>query len=201
MSEKKAPVNTRAQDPASALAEVIALGSEGFITRQESLGQASFVGSDTLPTRFNYPNEEIAKPILERWGVKFLGAVPSDPIFQYVELPPGWRKVATDHAMWSRLLDAEGRERASIFYKAAFYDRNAHLTLARRYNHAPDYKRRDAEKVAVSVVTDAGRPVYTTEPIPCDDARPWEASTAAEALAEKWLDEHYPQWRDHGAYW
>jgi hypothetical protein len=37
--------------------------------------------------------------------------------------------VNSDHAMWSYLVDELGRERVSIFYKAAFYDRSAHMSL------------------------------------------------------------------------
>ena len=31
--------------------------------------------------------------------------------------------------MWSSVVDELGRERAAVFYKAAFYDRRAHMTL------------------------------------------------------------------------
>ena len=53
-----------------------------------------------------------------------------------VKLPAGWKKQATDHSMWSKLLDESGAVVASIFYKAAFYDRIAEMNCApycRRY--------------------------------------------------------------------
>jgi hypothetical protein len=31
--------------------------------------------------------------------------------------------------MWSQLVDAEGVPRVAIFYKAAFYDRKAHMSF------------------------------------------------------------------------
>jgi hypothetical protein len=51
-----------------------------------------------------------------------------------VKLPEGWHIKATDHSMWSNLVDDKGRNRASIFYKAAFYDREAFLSFNRRFS-------------------------------------------------------------------
>jgi hypothetical protein len=96
--------------------------SSRAIMDQEKTGQESFVESTTLPTVIS------GKEILEAAGVKFLGLVEDDALFQYVQLPAGWKKVATDHSMWSTLVDEKGRERASIFYKAASYDRRAFAT-------------------------------------------------------------------------
>lgn len=93
--------------------------SSRAIYDQEAAGQRSFVQSMTLPTKINGQN------VLEAAGVKFLGQVEGDDLFQYVELPQGWKFEPTDHSMWSKLVDSQGRERASIFYKAASYDRRA----------------------------------------------------------------------------
>lgn len=98
------------------------------IYAQEKEGQQFFVGSDTLPTKMS--NE--ARSTLESMGVKFVEVVEDDPLFQYVELPAGWTKQGTNHDMWSKLLDENGQEVASIFYKAAFYDRRASLTITRK---------------------------------------------------------------------
>jgi hypothetical protein len=85
--------------------------------------------SDTLPTNFQ------GREALEAAGVKFGAAVKGDPMFTYVELPAGWKKRSTGHAMWSDLVDDKGRKRASIFYKAAFYDRSAHGSALPRYHN------------------------------------------------------------------
>ena len=53
--------------------------------------------------------------------------LPDDPLFVDAQLPDGWRVEATDHSMWSNLLDDQGMVRGSIFYKAAFYDRDAFM--------------------------------------------------------------------------
>ena len=125
---KRAPINTEKQDPAIHLAEAMIAGSASrFVEAQEARGQQSFVNSDTLPIEMS-PEDRV---MLESEGVKFGDVVPDDSLFQYVELPVGWKKVPTDHDMWSDLVDETGKKRAMIFYKAAFYDRRAHLSIVR----------------------------------------------------------------------
>ncbi len=187
------------EDGMDLLFRALATGSPSdAILSQESDGQKSFVTSETLPTNM-YGD---TKAVLEAAGVKFLGIVEDDPLFQYVELPNGWKKVATDHSMWSNLVDNKGRKRASIFYKAAFYDRSAHIGVNRRYGISIDYNRLDAEKVAVAMVTDGNAVIFATDPIGFeeDEAR-YDAEDKARAIAASWLDEHYPNWKDASAYW
>lgn len=122
MSDKK----VRKEDGLDLLMRALGTNDGGrAIMDQESAGQQSFVSNDTLPTDLR------GKEILEAAGVKFLGVVEDDDMFQYVELPDGWKKVPTDHSMWSNLVDEQGRVRASIFYKAAFYDRSAHASATK----------------------------------------------------------------------
>ena len=120
---------TKTDDFASGLGVMIdALGQSNpsaAIERQEARGQQSFVASETLPTDMS-PED---KQALDAAGVEFLGVVEDDPIFQYAKLPEGWEKRRTDHSMWSDLVDSDGEVVARIFYKAAFYDRSAHLYL------------------------------------------------------------------------
>lgn len=100
--------------------------SIGGVTAQEAAGQADLVQDDTLPTDIS----EDCRTMLEKAGVIFRGPVNGDPLFQHVTLPKEWKKVATDHDMWSKLVDDKDKERAAIFYKAAFYDRRAAMRLA-----------------------------------------------------------------------
>ncbi len=95
-------------------------GNPGGIEAQEARGQQQLVESDVLPTEVRGNKAE-----LEAAGVVFGDPVPGDPLFCSVQLPAGWQKQPTDHAMWSDLVDDQGRKRAGIFYKAAFYDRKA----------------------------------------------------------------------------
>jgi hypothetical protein len=116
----------RMQDPAEKLlflAEGLAYGSDGAIENQERDGQRQLVNSDQLPTRAE------AQVVYEALGFTFGEPDASDPMFRPATLPPGWSRKGSDHAMWSYLVDELGRERAGIFYRAAFYDRSAHMSL------------------------------------------------------------------------
>lgn len=99
----------------------------GGIEAQEAAGQRSLVANENLPKEMLGCNREM----LEKIGIKFGADI--DDLFVKVQLPNGWKKQATDHSMWSDLIDEQGRKRASIFYKAAFYDRSAHISLYCRY--------------------------------------------------------------------
>jgi hypothetical protein len=102
----------------------------GGIEKQEADGQKDFVNSEELPTRSPWNQ-------LKALGVVLLddleAAKHAHRLFCRVQLPKDWKKASTDHPMWSDLLDEKGRKRASIFYKAAFYDQDAFLTLECRY--------------------------------------------------------------------
>ncbi|MCU0652793.1 MAG: hypothetical protein MUD10_00855 [Candidatus Pacebacteria bacterium] len=181
--------------------EAMVVGGSEAILNQESRGQTSFVGSDTLPSKIIGDLTE--KKILEDAGFQFLGPVEGDKLFQYVKLPAGWKKEATDHSMWSNLVDEKGRIRATIFYKAAFYDRDAFIRLKTRFGIQYEYDREDTEHVAVASVTDCGKVVHTTEPLPLpeDDRKKYEASDKAKEAARTWLDENYQDWKNPGACW
>lgn len=199
--KKRAPFNEAAQPPIAHMAEAMAVGSTDFIYDQEARGQQSFVNSTTLPTDMSGEN---TKTILEGFGVKFLGEVESDPMFQYVELPSSWKLQPTDHSMWSDLLDDKGRKRAAIFYKAAFYARSARLSLSVRYSCCRDYDKQDSDNVAVASVYDGSKILYTTEPIelPAEKTTEYyDVGDSADKAARQWLDEHYPDWKNPSAYW
>jgi hypothetical protein len=185
----------------------------GGIERQEAQGQADFVANNTLPIKCNY----CKRSELEGMGIVF--GEPVDSLFIAVQLPPGWKKQRTDHSMWSELLDDKGRKRASIFYKAAFYDRDAFIDTIRRYSfqvqpvggYEGDYKSREWEAIA----TDCDEPVWHSGKLRPEP--PYRSGDSQEArvewlfwqdqkdtlggLAEAWLDENKPKWRDVLAYW
>jgi len=204
MKGKRTVDNTAKQadeNPALVILDAMVRGSGESILHLEAQGQHSFVGSDTLPSEIGRHSDYDEKAILEAAGIKFLGVVEGDDMFQYVEFPQDWKKMATDHSMWSKLVDDKGRERASIFYKAAFYDRSAFMSLTRRYGATFDYDRFDKEGVAVAIATDCGKPIYTTDPIPANGKEKYDISDEVKKVAIEWLDENYPDWQNPGAYW
>ena len=98
------------------------------IEAQEARGQAQFVESDVLPVDLRN-----AEALFERLGFVLGEPVAGDPLFRHATLPPGWRRVQTDHSMWTKIEDDLGRDRVSVFYKAAFYDRSAHAYIVARF--------------------------------------------------------------------
>jgi hypothetical protein len=117
----------RMQDPADMagfLLDSLAAGSQSVpIERMERDGQRQLVNSDRLPAKCGDHAPWLAL------GFTFGDPDPDDPLFMPATLPPGWQRKATDHSMGSVIVDTLGRERVSIFYKAAFYDRSAHMNL------------------------------------------------------------------------
>jgi hypothetical protein len=100
------------------------------IEAQEAQGQKELAKSSQLPVKVNSPRGANATEQYQALGIKVVGKSKWDDVFLDVELPEGWAIKPTDHSMWSKLVDAEGNERASIFYKAAFYDRDAFINFA-----------------------------------------------------------------------
>ena len=92
------------------------------IEASEAHGQAELVNSQQLPV------ENRDRELMESWGIVFGDPCEGDPIFCQATLPAGWKKRPTDHSMWSELVDDTGTVRATIFYKAAFYDRSAFMS-------------------------------------------------------------------------
>lgn len=183
----------------------------GGIEAQEARGQRDFVASETLPKECSFCTREQ----LEQMGITF--GEDADDLFVHVQLPDGWNKIPTDHSMWSNLVDERGRERAKIFYKAAFYDRRASINLTARFScHVdpvrgwddPDYQDGNWH----CVVLDAGKVVWAAdeqvepEPHYSEDSREawldWrDRKSKLGNLGKEWLEEHYPNWRDPLAYW
>ncbi len=134
-----------------------------------------------------------SRETLKQMGIT-LGAEVDD-LFVKAQLPDGWTKRATDHAMWSDLLDEQGRRRAAIFYKAAFYDRSAHMSLCLRYRQDCYEPCDDGYS---TVVKDGKTTLHVIGVREKGDYRLGEEHNK-QALA--WLDSHYPDWKDPLAYW
>ncbi len=111
-------------DPLIHVVDAMMVGASNAILAQESRGQDQLVNSAMLPTECP-PTLELA---LEERGVVFGSANKRDPMFREATLPQGWQKRATDHSMWSELVDDSGVVVAMMFYKAASYDRRAFMS-------------------------------------------------------------------------
>jgi hypothetical protein len=105
------------------LAAIIEYGGGGGIEQSEARGQRELLASEVLPTD---TRDEAAFLAL---GFTFGGPVEGDEMFRAATLPTGWKREGSNHAMWSYIVDERGIRRVSVFYKAAFYDRSAHMGL------------------------------------------------------------------------
>lgn len=163
------------QDPASMeLTSLLLLATgdpDAVIGAQEKAGQRQVVHSQSLPTTLHSPREEF-----EALGFSFGESDPRDPLFAPAALPDGWKREGSDHAMWSYIVDRLGRRRASIFYKAAFYDRDAFMSLNTVYGYL-------------------GECVHTGKPVVTDDTWATRAAVREAALAHaKHAEESVETW-------
>lgn len=112
-------------NPIGFLADALgAGGASAAIEAQELAGQAEMLRATTLPSEIHGDEAEFTD-----LGFTFGDHVPGDPLFREATLPEGWTREGSEHAMWSYLHDERGVRRAAVFYKAAFYDRRAHMSL------------------------------------------------------------------------
>lgn len=126
--------NTTKQDPIVHLAGSLSQGTSGYIESMEARGQQELVNSTRLPAEsrgLNTGYGEDGWPEFEALGFRKGEPVEGDELFVEATLPDGWSRVSSDHAMWSYILDERGVRRVGVFYKAAFYDRKASMTLLR----------------------------------------------------------------------
>ncbi len=117
--------NTSQRDNAIHLLGAMSDGPSGYIEGMERDGQRQLINSDRLPTRILHSTQAD----FEAAGFVFGDVDKCDRMFRQVTLPAGWKRRGSEHAMWSYIDDEQGRERVSIFYKAAFYDRDAFMSL------------------------------------------------------------------------
>jgi hypothetical protein len=149
--------------------------TDAVIGNQERAGQRQVVHSQSLPTTLHSPRAEF-----EALGFTFGEPDRHDPLFAPATLPEGWTREGSDHAMWSYIIDPQGRRRASIFYKAAFYDRDAFMSLTTVYGYL-------------------GECVRSGTPIATDDTWATRAAVREAALAHaKQAEEGLEVWRGAG---
>lgn len=195
----KKPTNTTQQakdDPMSALADAMVFSASGSIERQEKVGQGELVNSDVLPTD---GIEDVRKMIGDNGG-EVKDKVDDDPIFTEVVLPEGWKKKPSDHSMWSYLHDDQDRCRAAFFYKAASYDRSAHIRAQRRFEI--DLYGHDVEgEVCVRLKDACGEVEFPSPVVQVSKDDKYEVIDRLESKVKAFLDENYPDWKSADAYW
>lgn len=115
------------------IGNALVASTPGGIEAQEAAGQQDVAGGEMVPRIIR----GATKKELTKLGFEFLGEL--DEIFHKAKLPKGWSIRPTSHSMHSDLIDSKGSVRAAIFYKAAFYDRRATMTMVHRFVSRIDY--------------------------------------------------------------
>jgi hypothetical protein len=158
-----------------------AIAAADAVPVQDKLGQIELANSTQLPIDGLLGGRD--RPRWEALGVKILDDVPrDDKLFCHVELPPGWKKVPTDHSLWTHLVDADGKLIAEIGYKAAFYDRWASVQL----NAEPPPP---ASAEPSCVCADCGHEQSTMDPCEkCRSVRVVLVSVVVNLFGENWRD-------------
>lgn len=176
----------------------IVASTPGGIEAQEKAGQTALVSSTDMPISLQ-PSREAFEALGFKFGEKI------DELFVKAELPAGWKREATDHSMHSNILDAKGRKRVGVFYKAAFYDRKANAHLNNRFrmtkSHYEGEAKRPEKGGSVSAMVkdeSTGEILFTSKPYTYQD---WAAEDMAEHEVTLWMNEHYPQWDDPTKWW
>lgn len=173
------------------LANALIASEPGGIERQEAAGRRTLVESAMLPKEVRGATREQ----LISLGFQFGADV--DELFVTCELPPGWTKRGTDHSMHSDLLDNQGRKRAGIFYKAAFYDRRAYMSMLQRFGVNP-YRDGSQKGHMRCIVTDGEAVVF--------DAGEWkegdyEHRARLQVECKDWLNATHAEWQSPLACW
>ena len=166
----------------------------------------TLVNSELLPL----DTRRVDRAVFEKMGIVF--GEPVDDLFVRATLPEGWKKKPTDHSMWSKVVDERGRERISVFYKAAFYDRSAHMFPVRRFSTRTMDEKDDGfggsvtNKAQYAAIVDGETVIFRTDESVVEE--PGEKYVdyldrrgVLEDQALAWLNEHYPDWQDPSAYW
>jgi hypothetical protein len=139
-------------------------------------------------------------------GIVFGAAL--DPVFREATLPLDWSVHANpSHSMWSAILDAQGRTRATIFYKASFYDRHAELHPTARYTVEVEYQGefgKMGESHRAFVFDNAThQEIFSSKTLrresPTD--RTFLKTEDLRKEVTEWLVQHFPEFKDPTAYW
>ena len=185
--------NTESQDPMFNLLATMSPRGRG-IEEQEAQGQRQLVASSQLPSKNN--GRENVIDFYKGIGIEVIGETKGDKMFLDVRLPEGWAIKPTDHSMWSNLIDNNGAERASIFYKAAFYDRDAFINMNSRYHTDMDMDESNRDRWRCNVVDRKTGNILK--------AGEWGDYSHASNTREEfwvWLDQNYPDRENPLAYW
>lgn len=175
------------------ISNFLTAATPGGIEAQEAAGQRALAAKfKTLPKDMD---QEAGKAFGFEYGE------PADDIFVSVTAPDGWRIEPTSHSMHSDIVDDQSRKRGSIFYKAAFYDRNASGHWSRRYSVQPVYGPDHRRSAVQALDTATGAVLLDIPVVATEEMKSWEIGDKEEAEAIAYLNANFPDWNTVTAYW
>lgn len=185
------------------------LNTTGSIEQMEERG-----AQEVAAQRERLPTEGLNRQLAEAAGIQVHEIDEQDPIWTRCTLPEGWSIQQTDHSMHLDLLDDQQRRRAGIFYKAAFYDRSAHVQFCRRYavdcygddcskpqRKAGEPYGQETHMRALVRDTATNEVLFATDWLERADPRDWTVEEQHQKGASEWLGAYYPDHHDPAAYW
>lgn len=172
----------------------ILMAFPGAIEASERAGQAQLVASAQLPVKMQAQRKHF-----EALGFVFGAPTKGDRLFCAATLPAGWEKRGSDHAMWSYIHDDKGRCRVEVFYKAAFYDRDAFMRLADRYRICTEWSPDD--RSIYVCVKDGETEIHRTETVTSETGVGYGESERLRTSAREWLAANRPGWNDPVKSW
>jgi len=99
--------------------------------------QTNMINSCEMPAKHN--GKKYSLENLKDMGFEFGDLTQRGEMIE-AKLPPGWEKKATDHHMWSRIIDERGSERISIFVKYQFsFLEDAFFNIKPRFRIEEDF--------------------------------------------------------------
>lgn len=176
-------------------------GEKNVIENMEFEGQQRAI-QNTMMAKEMIPSREV----WENLGFTFVDTDYDDVLCE-ATLPEGWSIKATEHSMWSDIIDGNGMKRGSMFYKSSFWDRNAHMNLSCRYGVCIDYIGDDNSIEEIYFGNDQEKLFVAGQIHRSSDYNRDSILTRLEeedqltTAAEKFGDEFYPDWRNVNAYW
>lgn len=104
----------------------LAIGEDDAIDYIENVNNRQIVTDVCLSKSMNPGKEE-----WEKLGFVFTD-IPGDDVLCYAKLPDGW-KLRRAEEIWNEIVDADGLQRAKMYYKSVYYDRCANMYLLPYY--------------------------------------------------------------------
>ena len=178
------------------------------MTTLQSSHEIDVVSGRYIPLNMLYDTHRA----LKQAGVVFGKVVDGSNLFGHMTLPSGWRVIPKGTgSFW--MVDENGRRRAEIFYTPSsnIHAPQASVFSVPRFTVMQDWNQHNKHNQVLCRVYDGERVVFESavfSRIFCSEAEAASgfnldnpSANAARKECTEWLDDRFPQWANHSAYW